>query len=175
MKIEELNVLGAYSVQLEPRGDERGWFSRVFCAQEFAEKGLDPRIMQVNNSMSTEKGTLRGFHLQRDGFAETKLVRAIAGSVLDVIVDLRRESPTYLQTASLELSAENRQMIFVPRGCGHAILTLQPETELIYFASQYYNGEKEYGVRWNDPKIKFSWPFEPSVISEKDLNWELIQ
>lgn len=174
MKYEELEVQGAYAVNLEPRGDERGWFSRLFCAQEFAEQGLDPRIVQVNNSFSVDKGTLRGFHLQKENYAETKLVRAVSGAVLDVIVDLRKDSPTYLKTAALELSAENRQMIFVPRGCGHSIFTLEPNSELIYFASQFYNGDKEMGVRWDDPKIGFDWPFEPSVISEKDQSWPLL-
>lgn len=173
MKISPLNVEGAYQVDLEPRGDERGWFSRLFCSQEFAEHGLDPRVNQVNNSFSKDVGTLRGFHFQTGLYAETKLVRAVSGSVLDVIVDLRKESPTYLQTASLELSAQNRRMIFVPRGCGHAILTLEPDTELIYLASQHYQGDAEGGVRWNDPIINFNWPIEPQVISDKDQNWPL--
>jgi dTDP-4-dehydrorhamnose 3,5-epimerase len=174
MIISPLTISGAYQVDLEPRGDERGWFSRLFCAQEFESAGLDGRVSQVNNSYSKEKGTLRGFHLQTGNFQETKLVRAISGAVLDVIVDLRPDSPTYLKTDSLELTSKNRKMIFVPRGCGHAILTLEEDTELVYLASQQYHGDSETGVRWNDPKIAFDWPIVPSVVSEKDENWPLL-
>lgn len=173
MKFEPLNVAGAFAVSLEPRGDERGWFSRLFCQQEFAEAGLDPRVSQVNNSLSVETGTLRGLHYQLGASAETKLVRAVSGAVFDVCLDLRRDSPTYLQWAGIEVSASNRTMLFVPRGCAHAILTLEPDTELIYLASQAYNGAAESGARWNDPAFGIEWPIEPTVISDKDANWPL--
>ncbi len=171
MKFEPLTVDGAFVVSLEPRGDERGWFSRLFCQQEMAEIGLDPRISQVNNSFSKDAGTLRGLHYQLGMAAETKLVRVVRGAVFDVVVDLRRESPTFKSWAGVELTDKNRKMMYVPRGCGHAILTLADDTELVYFASQQYSGESERGVRWNDPAFGIDWPLEPTVISEKDASW----
>lgn len=175
MKFEPLSVNGAFSVTLEPRGDERGWFSRLFCQQEFAEAGLDPRTSQVNNSLSADRGTLRGLHYQLGSAAETKLVRAVRGAVFDVCLDLRPNSPTYLEWAGIEVSAQNRTMLYVPRGCAHAILTLEDDTELIYFASQAYNGAAESGARWNDPAFAIDWPIQPVVISVKDANWPLWQ
>lgn len=171
MKYEELKVQGAFQVTLEPRGDERGWFTRLFCQQEFAEHGLDPRINQVNNSFSAQAGTLRGIHFQRGASAETKLVRAVTGGVYDVVVDLRPDSPTYRAWDAIEVTAANRAMLYVPRGCGHAIFTLTDDTELIYFASQAYDGAAEGGVRWNDPGLDISWPFAPVVLSDKDASW----
>jgi len=134
---------------------------------------MDPRVSQVNNSFSVDTGTLRGLHYQVGSAAETKLVRAVSGSVFDVCLDLRRDSPTYLQWAGIEVSVNNRTMLFVPRGCAHAILTLEPNTELIYLASQNYNGAAESGARWNDPAFGIEWPLEPTLISEKDANWPL--
>lgn len=171
MKFEPLRVQGAYAVTLDRRGDERGWFARVFCQQEMAAAGLDPRINQVNNSYSPNPGTLRGIHYQVGGFEETKLVRAVHGAVFDVVVDLRVDSPTYKRWAGIEVSAQNRVMLYVPRGCGHAILTLEPDTELMYFSSQQYSPENERGLAWNDPKIGIEWPRAPENISEKDSAW----
>ena len=175
MKFEPLAVDGSFAVTLEPRGDDRGWFSRLFCQTEFAHAGLDPRISQVNNSFSAIKGTLRGLHYQVGAAAETKLVRAVSGAVWDVCLDLRPESPTYLKYAAIEVSAANRQMLYVPRGCAHAILTLEDDTELIYFASAPYSGADERGARWNDPAFGIEWPLQPTVLSEKDADWELWQ
>lgn len=171
MQFEPLAVAGAYVVTLEPRGDERGWFSRLFCQQEMADAGLDPRVNQVNNSFSRNAGTLRGLHYQVGPAAETKLIRVVGGAVFDVVVDLRPESPTFKRWAGEELTGENRKMLYVPRGCGHAILTLVDDTELMYFASQSYSGENERGVRWNDPTFGIEWPREPAVISDKDASW----
>lgn len=173
MEFRELEVSGCFAVSLEPRGDERGWFSRLFCQQEFAEHGLDPRISQVNNSFSAEAGTLRGFHYQTGPHAETKLVRAVSGSVFDVCLDLRPSSPSYLQWSALTLTSENRLMLYIPRGCAHAILTLEPNTELIYFASNSYAAQSERGARWDDKTFGIDWPVEPTVISGKDLAWPL--
>jgi dTDP-4-dehydrorhamnose 3,5-epimerase len=136
-----------------------------------AESGLDPRINQVNNSFTKDAGTLRGLHYQVGPAAETKLVRAVRGAVFDVVVDLRPDSPTFKSWASAELTDENRKMMYVPRGCGHAILTLVEDTELVYFASQAYSGEHERGVRWDDPAFNVDWPIEPAVISKKDASW----
>lgn len=171
MEFEPLKVAGACVVSLEPRGDDRGWFSRLFCQQEMAEHGLDPRINQVNNSFSKDAGTLRGMHYQVGMAAETKLVRATRGAVFDVVVDLRPDSPSYKTWAGVELTDENRKMMYVPRGCAHGILTLVGDTELVYFASQAYSGESERGVRWNDPAFGIEWPREPTVVSDKDGSW----
>lgn len=173
MEINPLSVGGCYTVDLQPRGDDRGWFSRLFCQQEFAESGLDPRVCQVNNSLSRDTGTLRGLHYQEGSFAETKLVRAVGGAVFDVCLDLRPESPTYLKWDSAILTAENRRMIFIPRGCAHAILTLEPNTELIYLSSAPYHASSERGARWDDPAFGIAWPIEPTVISSKDASWPL--
>lgn len=171
MRFEPLSVMGAFAVSLEPRGDERGFFARMFCRDEMAAAGLEPEISQVNNSLSRDRGTLRGLHYQVGDAAETKLVRAVRGGVFDVAVDLRPDSPTYLQWSGIEVTAENRQMLYVPRGCAHGILTLEDDTELIYLASHHYVPEAERGARWNDPAFDIAWPLEPHVISEKDANW----
>lgn len=171
MKFEALEVVGAYTVSLEPRGDDRGFFARMFCGDEMAAAGLEPHIAQINNSLSKDRGTLRGLHYQLGDAAETKLVRAVRGAVFDVAVDLRPESPTYTKWSGVELTAENRKMLYVPRGCAHGILTLEDDTELIYMASHHYVPEAERGARWDDPAFDIQWPFEPRVVSEKDANW----
>lgn len=174
MKYQELSVQGAYEITLEPRGDERGWFSRLFCQKEFQSMALEPKISQVNNSFSLEAGTLRGMHFQKPPFEETKLVRAVSGSAFDVCVDLREESATYLQWSAIEISADRRNMLFVPRGCAHGILTLEPLTELIYLTSAEYSGPHESGIKWDDPAVGIEWPSEPKIISEKDSSWPLL-
>ena len=173
MKFEELKVAGAFRVSLEPRADDRGFFARMFCEQEMAGAGLDPRIAQVNNSFSAYAGTLRGLHYQVGASAETKVVRAVQGAVFDVVLDLRKESPTYLAWDGIEVSAANRAMLYVPRGCAHAIMTLQDDTELIYLTSHAYDAEAERGVRWDDPAFGIDWPMEPRVLSEKDSAWPM--
>ena len=171
MKFEGLQVDGAFRVLIEPRGDERGFFARLFCQQEMVEAGLDPRIAQVNNSFSKTAGTLRGLHFQLGPAAEAKLVRAIRGAAFDVVLDLRRESPTYLKWDGVELTADNRAMLYVPKGCAHAIMTTEDNTELIYSTSTQYDAEAESGVRWNDTAFAIDWPMTPSVISDKDSTW----
>ena len=171
MNVLELGVAGAYEVTLSRRGDERGWFARMFCQQTLADAGLDPRINQMNNSFSAARGTLRGIHYQEGMAEETKLVRAVGGSAFDVVVDLRPESPTYGKHAAITISAEQRNMLYVPRGCGHAVLTLEDDTELIYMASQAYDPSAERGVRWNEPRLDIPWPLEPVVVSDKDAAW----
>lgn len=171
MNVLELGVVGAYEVTLSPRGDERGWFARMFCQQTLAAAGLDPRINQMNNSFSATRGTLRGVHYQVGMSSETKLVRAVSGSAFDVVVDLRPDSPTYGRHAAIVITANERNMLYVPRGCGHAILTLEDDTELIYMASQAYDPESERGVRWNESRLDIPWPIEPVVVSDKDAAW----
>ncbi|MCC7409572.1 MAG: dTDP-4-dehydrorhamnose 3,5-epimerase [Phycisphaeraceae bacterium] len=162
---------GAFVIDLEKRGDERGFFARVFCEKEFAQHGLATRFVQVNNSTSAQKGTLRGMHYQLAPAAETKLVRCIRGSLYDVILDLRKGSPTFGQSFGAELSAENRRMMYVPKGFGHGFITLTEDTEAFYFVDEFYAPQQERGVRWNDPRFAIRWPIEPAVISEKDGKW----
>ena len=131
---------------------------------------IQQNIVQVNNSSSADVGTLRGMHYQLAPKAETKMVRCIQGALYDVIVDLRKESPTFLQWFGAEISAENRKMMYVPKGFAHGFITLQPNTEAFYFATEFYAPELERGIRFNDPKINIKWPINPSVVSEKDMN-----
>jgi dTDP-4-dehydrorhamnose 3,5-epimerase len=171
MRFRELDVAGCYEIQIEPRGDERGWFSRVFCSQEFADIGLETNIVQINSSLSRARGTLRGLHFQRGPFAETKLVRVVRGEALDVVLDLRKDSATFRQWTSLKLSDTRRNFIYVPQGCAHGILTMAPDTELLYAVSAPYNSNAEGGVRWNDPAFSIRWPLVPAEISAKDRDW----
>ncbi len=161
-------LAGAYLIDLEKRGDDRGFFARAFCEREFGRHELATCFVQVNNSLSAMKGTLRGMHYQLAPRAETKLVRCIRGALYDVILDLRQASATFGQSFGAELSAENRRMMYVPKGFAHGFITLQPETEAFYFVDEFYAPEQERGVRWNDPRFKIHWPIEPVVLSDKD-------
>jgi dTDP-4-dehydrorhamnose 3,5-epimerase len=171
MKFNPAPLLGAYTIELEHRGDDRGFFARVFCENEFGQAGLIRKFVQVNNSLSAKKGTLRGMHYQLPPKAEVKLVRCVRGSLWDAILDLRPDSPTFGKSFGAELNAHNRLMMYVPRGFAHAILTLTDDAEALYLVSEYYGPEQERGIRWNDPKFSVAWPFEPSEISSKDATW----
>lgn len=168
MRFAGTRIEGAFVVSLEPRGDDRGFFARFFCAREFEAYGLDGRVAQINNSASSVAGTLRGLHYQRAPSTESKLVRCVAGSAFDVVVDLRKNSPTFGQWIGELLTPENRLMIYVPHGCAHGFITLSDSTEMIYLASSPYDGPNERVLRWNDPKFNIAWPREPSVLSPKD-------
>lgn len=164
-------LAGAYLIDLEKRGDDRGFFARAFCQREFAQHGLVTNFVQVNNSLSAHKGTLRGMHYQLPPKAETKLVRCIRGALFDVILDLRRESPTFGQSFGAELSAEDRRMMYVPKGFAHGFITLSDDTEAFYFVDEFYAPETERGVRWDDPRFAITWPSPPVVLSDKDRQW----
>ncbi len=170
MKFEETPIKGAYVIDLEKRGDDRGFFARVFCEREFAQHGLATRYVQVNNSLSPIKGTLRGMHYQLAPKAETKLVRCIRGAFYDVILDLRPGSPTFGRSFGAELSAENRRMMYVPKGFGHGFITLTDDAEAFYLVDEFYAPETERIVRWNDPRFNIVWPAKPVVLSDKDAN-----
>nr|WP_248845260.1 dTDP-4-dehydrorhamnose 3,5-epimerase [Waddlia chondrophila] len=159
---------GVFLINLEKREDERGFFARTFCSEEFREKGLETAFVQANDSFSIEQGTLRGMHYQLPPFAETKLVRCIKGSLYDAVLDLREDSPTFGQSFGTILSADNRTMMYVPRGFAHGFLTLEPYTEVYYLVSAPYSPKFERGIRWNDPRFNISWPEPPRVISERD-------
>ncbi len=171
MIFHELPLEDARLIELEKRGDERGFFARMFCEREFAAEGLETRFVNVNNSLSGAKGTLRGLHYQLGAAAEVKLVRCVRGALWDAILDLRPGSATFGRWFGETLSAENRLMMYVPRGFAHAILTLEPDTEAIYLVSAHYAPEEERGVRWNDPRFGVAWPIAPSEISAKDAAW----
>ena len=171
MIIQPTPLAGAYTVALERREDERGFFARAFCRDEFTAAGIEPDLAQANLSYNRLKGTLRGLHYQVPPYRETKLVRCVAGSLLDVIVDVRPESPTYREWFGVELSAANQLAVFVPRGFAHGLVTLQDDTSVFYMASEFYAPDSEAGLRWDDPRIGIDWPIEPTVISEKDRAW----
>ena len=168
MKYTPMKIKDAYIVELQPHDDSRGFFSRVFCENEFKDNGLNERVVQINNSYNKHKGTLRGLHYQLPPRQETKLVRVVRGSLWDVIVDMRQDSPTFMQWDAVTLTAEKRNMIFVPQGCAHGIITLEDDTEMLYFVSEFYGPGKERGGKWDDPKYGIEWPIEPKIISEKD-------
>ena len=144
----------------------------MWCATELAARGLNGAFVQCNGSFSVARGTLRGLHYQRTPYAEVKLVRCIRGAVFDVVVDLRPESPTYLAWMGVELTADRRNMVYVPEGCAHGYLTLEDESEVMYPVSQFYHPEAEGGVRWDDPRFGIVWPAGgPTTVSDKDQRW----
>ncbi len=171
MIVSETGLGGAKVLDVDPRADARGFFARVFCAREFAEHGLDPVIMQGNLSFNHRKGTLRGLHFQFPPHAETKLVRCTRGAIVDIIVDLRPESPTYLQHVAVELTAENRRSLFVPRRFAHGYQVLEDETEVMYLTGEFYAPESEGGLRFDDGRLGIAWPLPPSEMSPRDLAW----
>lgn len=164
-------LASACLIEPEKFGDERGFFARAFCAREFERLGLEHSFVQINNSLSSRSGTLRGMHYQLPPAAEVKLVRCIRGAFYDVILDLRCDSATFGISFGANLTAENRLMMYVPRGFAHAILTLEDHSEALYLTSNYYSPESERGVRWNDPRFAIVWPIAPVEISAKDRNW----
>lgn len=171
MIFHQTTVHGGRLVELEKRGDDRGFFARMFCENEFREAGLETRFVQANNSLTAKRGTLRGLHYQLPPAAEVKLVRCVRGALWDVILDLRPDSPTYQKWFGAELSAENRHMMYVPRGCAHAFVTLTDDAEAIYMVSDFYAPGEERGVRWNDPRFAIDWPIAPAELSAKDGGW----
>jgi len=158
----------AYILELEKRGDERGFFARTFCANEFAEHGLNTNFVQTNMSRSTQKGILRGMHFQVDGAEESKLIRVTKGKILDVIIDIRKDSATYGEHIAVELSDDNHKMLYVPEGFAHGFLTLTEVVEVNYQVSAFYTPGKEKGIRWNDPLFNIDWGIENPILSEKD-------
>ncbi len=170
MIFTETPLPGAWLIDLEKRGDDRGFFARAFCVNEFGKHGLATQFVQVNNSLSAQKGTLRGMHYQLAPKGETKLVRCIRGALYDVLLDLRRDSPTFGKSFGAELTAENRRMMYVPKGFAHGFITLADDTEAFYFVDEFYAPDRERGVRWNDPRFKIAWPIAPVVLSDKDRN-----
>lgn len=167
----KLNLEGAYVFDLEPIPDSRGFFAMTFNVDDFVERGLNPAVIQCNLSYNYKKGTLRGMHFQVEPATEVKLIRCTRGSIYDVIVDIRPDSPTYLQWAGVELSAENHRTLYVPEMFAHGYQTLTDDTEVFYNVSQGYAPHCARGYRYNDPAFGIEWPLPVSEISEKDKTW----
>lgn len=165
------SIEGACWIEPEKREDERGFFARSFCEWEFEDHGFNPKVSQCNISGNHLAGTLRGLHTQLPPFQETKLVRCTRGELYDVILDLRKESSTYLQHFGLKMTADNYRMIYVPEGVYHGFLTVKDDTEVFYQISQEYVAEAGHGVRWNDPAFGIEWPGEVRIINERDANY----
>ena len=168
MIFTETKLKGAYIIDVKRLEDERGFFGRSYCENEFAELGLTTGIKQTNVSYNKKKGTLRGMHMQVSPYEETKLVRCTRGAIYDVIIDMREDSETYKQWIGVELTADNYRMLFVPEGFAHGFITLEDNTDVTYQVTQFYTPGSERGIRWNDPAFNIEWPIEPVVISEKD-------
>jgi dTDP-4-dehydrorhamnose 3,5-epimerase len=174
MRFTALDLKGAYSIDLEPIGDDRGFFARSWDAREFEKHGLNPRIAQCNVSYNRVRGTIRGLHFQIAPGEEAKLVRCIRGSIFDVIVDLRQGSGTFGRWSSIVLTDENRLALYVPEGFAHGFETLSDETEVLYHMSEYYAPDLARGVRWNDPSLAISWPISDPIVSERDSSYALL-
>jgi dTDP-4-dehydrorhamnose 3,5-epimerase len=171
MKFTPTRLPGCYVVELDKRVDERGYFARTWCEQELAAAGLNPSVTQVNVGVSIHAGTMRGMHYQRAPHAEAKLIRCSRGVLYDVAVDLRPESPTFRQWYGCELSGATGRMLYIPEGCAHGYLTLEPDTEMMYFTSATYAAGSATGVRYNDPAFGIEWPAPISIVSAADANW----
>jgi dTDP-4-dehydrorhamnose 3,5-epimerase len=171
MRFIPTKIEGAWLIEPEPIADERGFFARVFCREEFADQGLNPDLAQGNVSWNRAKGTLRGLHYQAPPHQEAKLVRCTCGAIWDVALDLRVGSPTYLAWAGYELSAANRSMLYVPEGCAHGFMTLTDGAEITYHMSSPYAPAAARGVRWNDPAFGIDWPGEVAVINQRDASY----
>ncbi len=158
-------------IEVEKREDQRGFFGRTFCREEFEAHGLNSQVVQCNTSFNKRKGTLRGMHFQAVPFAEAKLVRCTSGSIYDVIIDLRPASRTFKQHFAVELSAANHRMLYIPENMAHGFQTLEDDTEVFYQMSQMFSAEHARGVRWNDPAFGIEWPADERIITERDRNY----
>jgi len=167
----ETKLPGAYVIEVEKREDQRGFFGRTFCREEFEAHGLNSQVVQCNTSFNKRKGTLRGMHFQAVPFAEAKLVRCTSGSIYDVIIDLRPASRTFKQHFAVELSAANHRMLYIPENMAHGFQTLEDDTEVFYQMSQMFSAEHARGVRWNDPAFGIEWPADERIITERDRNY----
>ena len=175
MIFTETKLKGAFIVDLEPRGDDRGFFARAFCQREFDVRGLKPVVAQANISFNYQRGTVRGLHFQFPPAAETKFVRCSRGAILDVIVDLRPESPTYLEHVAVELTADNRRALYVPERFAHGYQVLEDDTETTYQVGEFYTPAAESGLRYSDWRLAVAWPLPVTDMSEKDRSWRVLE
>ena len=173
MKITETNLKGVIIIEPQVFGDARGWFMETY--HKLKTPQIDCDFVQDNHSMSAQKGVLRGIHFQRPPMEQAKLIRCVSGAVRDFAVDLRPDSSTYKQWICVDLTAENKKQLFIPRGFGHAFLTLEENTEVLYKADNYYSPEHDGAVLWSDPDIKIDWGFDHPILSEKDSKAPLLK
>jgi dTDP-4-dehydrorhamnose 3,5-epimerase len=172
MIFQEVKLKGAYIIELEPIEDERGFFARTFCRKEFEKHGLNPALVQCNVSYNRRKGTLRGMHYQVAPFSEAKVVTCLSGSIYDVIIDLRIESPSYREWLAIELTARRpRRMLYVPESFAHGFQTLENDTEVFYQMSESYHPDSARGFRWNDPAFNVEWPAGDRIVSRRDQSF----
>ncbi len=171
MIFQETRLAGVFEIQLEPKRDDRGFFARSWCRDEFQQQGLNPRLVQSSISFNPKKGTLRGMHYQSDPYGEAKVVRCTRGAIYDVALDMRPLSATFMQWIASELTAENRNALYIPEGCAHGFLTVDDDTEVFYQMTEFYHLEAARGVRWNDPAFKMEWPGPVKIISERDRTY----
>jgi dTDP-4-dehydrorhamnose 3,5-epimerase len=171
MIFTEIKLKGAFIIEIKKIGDERGFFGRSWCKKEMEEQGLNGTIAQINTSLSKEKATLRGLHFQIAPYQECKMIRCTRGAIFDMIVDLRPDSPTFLQWFGEELTDDNHKALYSPKGFAQGFITLTDDAEITYFSSDFYAPGFDRGVRYNDPQFGITLPFKPVVISEKDQTW----
>jgi len=174
MKFKELYLKDAYIIELDLLRDERGFFARTFCRQEFTEKGLNPCVAQCNLSFNKKAGTLRGLHYQTYPYPEAKLLSCIKGSIYDIIVDLRENSATFRKWAAVALSEQYHAMLYIPENFAHGFQTLEDNTSVYYQISEKYHPEYAQGIRWNDPELAIPWPITKKTISERDNSWPFL-
>jgi dTDP-4-dehydrorhamnose 3,5-epimerase len=167
----DLDISGVFLVEPELHGDDRGFFARIWCQEEFKRRGLNDRLVQCSVSFNAKKGTLRGMHYQVAPYREAKLIRCSHGAIYDVAIDLRPESPTFKRHVGAELSAQNRKMLYVPEGFAHGFITLSDQTEVLYHISEFWSPAHARGVRWNDPAFGIKWPAQPEIIADRDREY----
>lgn len=175
MKWQKTPLKDLYLLELDLLTDDRGFFGRSFCVDEFAQRNIDFTIVQTNISFNHKQDTLRGMHYQTEPKAEKKLVRCTKGKIFDVAVDLRRDSPTYCQWYGVELTENNYKMLYIPEGFAHGFLSLEDNSEVLYFMGEFYDPRYATGCRWDDPAFAIVWPHQPQVISAKDSQWDLVK
>ena len=168
MIFTELKLKGAFLIEVQKIQDDRGFFGRVWCQNEFKEHGLNPDIKQINTSLTLKKGTVRGMHYQVDPYQETKFIRCTRGCIYDIIIDLRPESPTFMQWVGNELSQDNYRMVYVPENFAHGFISLEDNSEVYYLVSEPYTPGAERGIRWDDNAFNIKWPIPVDIVSEKD-------
>jgi len=175
MLFNETPIAGVWVIDPQPIKDDRGWFARVWCAREFGQQGTNFIPVQANMGKSLRKGTIRGMHFQQAPDDEAKLVRCMKGSMFDVALDLRPQSPTYCCWYGVELSEKNGRMLYIPEHCAHGYQTLEDDVEMHYMTSAFYAPSSAHGVRYDDPVFDIKWPLPATAVSEQDLRWPLIQ
>ncbi|MEK7509956.1 MAG: dTDP-4-dehydrorhamnose 3,5-epimerase [Patescibacteria group bacterium] len=173
MKFQATKIIGIYVIKGEPVKDGRGEFARIFCREELGKAGITFEVAQISRSFTRKRGTIRGLHFQRKSKEEDKIIACLQGAIFDVVLDLRKGSPTRGKWVCNELSENNQRMILVPKGCAHGFQTLQDNCEVLMITSEFYSPDHEQGVRWDDPLFGISWPLANPILSQKDRSWAL--